>query len=99
MGHSLSGLLWGGELGVYAEFSGTACVDGSDEQYRGHLLSVGTGDSRMGCLKVHPLDTNPKLDLCICSHGEMPPHPVLVAIGSGYLIISYVVVFLMSLQG
>lgn len=63
VGHSLAGLLWGGELGVCAEFSGTACVDGSDEQYCGYLLSVGAGDSRMGCLQVHPLDTSPKLDL------------------------------------
>lgn len=53
----------------------------------------------MGCLQVHPLDTSPKLDLCICPRGKMLPHPVLVAIGSWYLIISYVVVFLMSLQG
>lgn len=46
VGHSHSGWLGGGELGVCAEFSRTAWVDGSDEQSCGYL-SVGTGDFRL----------------------------------------------------
>lgn len=57
--HGYSGWLWGGELGVCAGFSRTACVDGSDEKYHGYLLSI--GDSRLaekGCLQVHALETH-----------------------------------------